>query len=61
MNLINNQPDIDKLHLYAKDSCEAKYQILICKRESTGLKRLNDPKDFIDYSNDIQDFYKNIE
>ena len=30
-NLINNDPDIDKIDLYAKDSYEAKYQLLIKK------------------------------
>ena len=30
--LINNQPDIDKIYLYAKDPFEAKYQFLIKKR-----------------------------
>ena len=35
--------------------------MLINKRESTGLKYLNDPKVFIKYSNDIDDIYKNIE
>ena len=34
---------------------------LINKKESTGLKSFNDPKAFIEYSNDIQDVYKNIE
>ena len=29
-----------KTYLYAKDQCEAKYQLLINKRESTGLKTL---------------------
>ena len=33
LNLINNQPDIDKINLYAKDPHEAKYQFLINKRE----------------------------
>ena len=33
LNLINNQPDIDKIHLYTKDPYEAKYQYLIKKRE----------------------------
>ena len=55
INLINNQPDIDKIYLYAKDLYEAKYQFLINKRESTGLKHLNDPKAFIENSNDMQD------
>ena len=40
---------------------EAKYQLLINKRESTGLKYLNDSKAFIEYSNDMDDIYKNIE
>ena len=44
LNLINNQPDIDKIYLYAKDPFEAKYQYLINKRENTGLKHLNDLK-----------------
>ena len=60
-NLINQQPDIDKIYLYAKDPYEAKYQLLINKRESTGLKYLNDSKAFIEYSNDMDDIYKNIE
>ena len=32
LNLINNQPDIDKIYLYAKDPYETKYQFLINKR-----------------------------
>ena len=31
------------------------------KRESTELKHLNDSKIFIEYSNDMDDIYKNIE
>ena len=61
MNLINNQPDIDKIYLYAKDPYEAKYQYLINKREGVGINHFNDPKAFIEYSNDMQDVYKNIE
>ena len=49
------------MYLYAKDPHEAKYQFLINKRESTKLKHFNDPKAFIEYSNDIQDVYKNID
>ena len=62
-NLIDNQPVIDKIHLYlyAKDPYEAKYQFLINKTEGTRLKHFNDPKAFIEYSNDTQDVYKNIE
>ena len=60
LNLINNQPDIDKIYLYAKDPYETKYQFLINKTESTGLKHFDDPKAFIEYSNTMQDVYKNI-
>ena len=60
LNLINNQQDIDKIYLYAKDPYEDKYQYLINKRESVGLKHFNDPKAFVEYSNDMQDVYKNI-
>ena len=55
LNLINIQPNIDKIYLYAKDPYEAKYQFLINKRESTGLKHFKDPKVFIEYSNHMQD------
>ena len=34
LNLINNQPYIDKIYLYAKDSYEDKYQFLIKKKET---------------------------
>ena len=61
LNLINNQSDIDKIYLYAKDPYEKKYQYLINKREKVGLNHFNDPKAFMEYSNDMQDVYKNIE
>ena len=46
LDLINNQPDIDKIYLYAKDPYEAKYQYLINKREKVGLNHYGDPKAF---------------
>ena len=61
LNLINNQPDIYKIYLYAKDPYEKKYQYLINKRENVGLNHFNDPKAFIECSNDMQDVHKNIE
>ena len=61
MNLIKNQPDIDKIYLYATDPYDAKYLFLINKRKSTGLKHFNDPKAFTEYSNDMQDVYENID
>ena len=61
LNLINNQQDIDKIYLYAKDPYGDKYQYLINKRESVGLKHFNDHKAFIEYSNDMHSVYKNID
>ena len=50
----------DKIYLYAKDTDEKKYQFLINKREQAGLKNLNDPKAFIEYSNYMSDALDNI-
>ena len=61
LNLINNQPDIDKTYLYAKDPCEAKYRYLINKRKKVGLDHFDDPNAFMEYSDDMHDVYKNIE
>ena len=61
LNLINNQPDIDKIYLCRKDPYEAKYQFLINICEKVGLDCFNDPQAFMDYSNSMQDVYKNIE
>ena len=61
LNLIENQPDIDKIYLNAKDPYESKYQYLINKREGAGINHFKDPKAFIEYSNDMYDVYKNID
>ena len=47
LNLINNQQDINKIYLYAKDPYETKYQYLVNKA-------------FMEYSNDMQDVYKKL-
>ena len=60
LNLIEKQPDIDKIYLYAKDSYEAKYKYLIKIGEKVGIDHHNDPRAYIEYSNDMQDVYKNI-
>ena len=60
MDLIENQPDIDKIYLYAKDPYEAKYQYLIKICEKVGIDRHNDPRTYIEYSSDMRDVYKNI-
>ena len=60
LNLIEDQRDIDKIFLYAKDLYEAKYQYLINIREKVGIDHHNDPGAYTEYSNDMHDVYKNI-
>ena len=60
LNLINEQNDIDKIYLYARDLNEPKYKILIKKRKDAGIKHLNDPNAFIECSNALDDGYENI-
>ena len=48
INLINEQNDIDKIYLYARDLSEPKYEYLIKKREDAGIKHLNNPNAFIE-------------
>ena len=59
-NLVNEEPDIDKNYLYAKDLYEAKDLFWISKRESTDLKNFNDSKVFMEYSNDMHGIYNKI-
>ena len=47
--------------MHAKDPSEAKYQLLINKREDVGLKHYNDSKAFIEYSNNMDGIYEDIE
>ena len=60
LHLINNFHPIDKIYLFAKDSDEKKYQYLINKREQAGIKNLNDPHAFIEYSSDMNDVLEDI-
>ena len=60
LNLINEQNDIDKIHLHARDLNEPKYKVLIKKREDEGIKHLNDPNAFIECSNTMDDVYENV-
>ena len=46
LNLINNQPGIYKIYLYAKDPYDAKYQFLINLRKKVGLEH-DDPNALI--------------
>ena len=61
LNLINEQKDIDKIYLYAKDLSEPKYEYLIKDRENAGILHLNHSKTFIECSNTMNDIYKNID
>ena len=60
LHLINNLRPIDKIYLYAKDLAEPKYEYLINKRKQAGIKNLNDPHAFIEYSDDMDDAYDDI-
>ena len=46
--------------MHAKDPYEAKYQLLINKRESASIKHFNESIAFFKYSNDMDDINKNI-
>ena len=60
LDLIEDQPDIGKIYLYAKDPYEAKYQYLINICEKVGIDHHDDPKAYIEYSNNVHDVNKNI-
>ena len=61
LNLINEQKDIDKIYLYARDLSDPKYEYLVKNRENAGIKHLHDSKSFIEYSNTMNDVYENID
>ena len=60
INLINEQNDINKIYLYARDLSEPKYEYLIKKREDAGIKHLTNPNAFVECSNTLDDVYENI-
>ena len=53
ISLINEQNDIDKIYLYARNQSEPNYEYLIKEREDAGIKYLNIP-------NTMDDVYENI-
>ena len=61
LNLIENQPDIDKIYLHAKYPYDAQNQYSVNEREGIDIDHLNNPKAFIEYSNDMHDASKNID
>ena len=60
INLINEQNDIDKIFLYARDLSESKYEYLIKKREDVGIKYANNQNALINCANTMDDVYENI-
>ena len=60
INLINEQNDIDKIFLYARDLSKPKYEYLIKKCKDAGIKDLNNSNVFIECSNTMDDVYGNI-
>ena len=60
INLINEQSDINKIYVYAKDLSEPKYKYLIKKRKDVGVKHVNNSNPFIKCSNTMDGVYENI-
>ena len=60
LNLMNEQNDIDKIYLFARDLREPKYEYLIKKREDVGIKHANNQNAFIECSNTMGDVYEDI-
>ena len=60
MKLINHQPAIDKIYLYARNLYKLKYQLLINKQQHIGLKYFKDHSFFITYKNDTKGVLKRI-
>ena len=60
INLIENQPDIDKNIFVRKRSISSKISNLINKREGVAINHFKDHKAFIEYSNVMRNIYKNI-
>ena len=59
INLIKYQQlDIDKSYLYVKDPFESKYQLVINRRNKKRIKKLINPKPFIDHSQTVDDVYE---
>ena len=64
LNLIQNLNEttpVDKIYLYTKDLSEPKYKLLINNRKNAGIKHFNNSTAFIEYSNDMDDVFTNID
>ena len=60
IDLINEQNNIDKIYLYARDFREPKYEYLIKKCEDVGIKHVNNQNALMHFSNTMDDVYENI-
>ena len=61
LNLIKYQrTDNYRIYSYVKDPFVSKYQLLINGRKTIGIKKLKNPKAFIDYSETIDDVYHDV-
>ena len=60
-NLIGHQPDIDKINLYDQDLYKVNLNLFIKRWEETGLAHFIDSKVFVEYSNNMDDVFKNFE
>ena len=58
---LNKITPVDKIYLYAKDLSKPKYEFLINNRKNAGIKHFNDPTAFIEYSNNMNDVFTNID
>ena len=58
---LNKTTPVHKIYLYAKDLSEPKYEFLINNRKNAGIKHFNNPTAFIEYSNDMNDVFTNID
>ena len=56
---LNKTTLVDKIYLYPKDLSEPKF--LINNRKNAGIKHFNDSTAFIEYSNDMDDVFTNID
>ena len=60
IDLINEQNDIDNIYLYARDLSKSKYEYLIKKLGDVGIKHVNDPNAFIEFSNAMDNLYDKL-
>ena len=58
---LNKTTSVDKTYFYAKDLSEPKYEFFINNRKNAGIKHFNDPTALIEYSNDMDDVFTNID